>query len=53
MKYMQDTGQEFKVRFANRIDMDTSGIVICAKNANCQDSISNQMKGQDVEERRK
>lgn len=48
MKYMQDTGQEFKVRFANRIDMDTSGIVICAKNANCQDSISNQMKGQDV-----
>ncbi|MGN0673668.1 MAG: RluA family pseudouridine synthase [Anaerovoracaceae bacterium] len=48
MKYMQDTSQEFKVRFANRIDMDTSGIVICAKNANCQDSISNQMKGQDV-----
>lgn len=48
MKYMQDTRQEFKVRFANRIDMDTSGIVICAKNANCQDSISNQMKGQDV-----
>ena len=48
MKYMQDTGQEFKVRFANRIDMDTSGIIICAKNANCQDSISNQMKGQDV-----
>ena len=48
MKYMQDTGQEFKVRFANRIDMYTSGIVICAKNANCQDSISNQMKGQDV-----
>lgn len=48
MKYMQDTDQEFKIRFANRIDMDTSGIVICAKNANAQDSISNQMKGKDV-----
>lgn len=46
MKYMEDTNQKFKIRFANRIDMDTSGIVICAKNANAQDSISNQMKAQ-------
>ena len=44
MKYMKDTNQSFKVRFANRIDMDTSGIIIVAKNANAQDDISNQMR---------
>ncbi len=44
MKYMQDSGQSFKVRFANRIDMDTTGIIIVAKNANAQDDISNQMR---------
>lgn len=48
MKYMNDTNQQFKIRFANRIDMDTSGIVICAKNANTQDNISNQMKSNDI-----
>lgn len=46
MKYMQDTNQSFKIRFANRLDMDTSGIVIVAKNANCQNGISLQMRAQ-------
>ncbi|MBQ0018829.1 MAG: RluA family pseudouridine synthase [Clostridiales bacterium] len=44
MYYMQTSGQSFKVRFANRIDMDTSGIIICCKNANSQNDISNQMR---------
>lgn len=44
MKYMAETGQSFKVRFANRIDMDTSGIIIVAKNANAQNELSSQMK---------
>lgn len=44
MKYMQDTGQSFKVRFANRIDMDTTGIIIVAKNANAQNDLSDQMR---------
>lgn len=44
MKYMADTGQSFKVRFANRIDMDTSGIIIVAKNANAQNELSSQMR---------
>lgn len=44
MYYMQNSGQSFKVRFANRIDMDTSGIIICCKNANSQNDISNQMR---------
>ncbi len=48
MKYMLDTNQSFKIRFANRIDMDTSGIVICCKNANAQNDISSQMRSQTV-----
>lgn len=48
MKYMADTKQTFKVRFANRIDMDTSGIVVVAKNANAQNDVSNQMREQNV-----
>ena len=44
MKYMEDTGQSFKIRFANRIDMDTTGIIIVAKNANIQNNISDQMR---------
>ena len=44
MKYMIDTDQSFKVRFANRIDMDTTGIIIVAKNANAQNDLSDQMR---------
>ena len=44
MKYMADSGQTFKVRFANRIDMDTSGLIIVCKNANAQNELSNQMR---------
>ena len=44
MKYMADSGQSFKVRFANRIDMDTSGLIIVCKNANAQNDLSNQMR---------
>lgn len=44
MKYMAETGQSFKVRFANRIDMDTTGIIIVCKNANAQNDLSNQMR---------
>ena len=44
MYYMQQTGQSFKVRFANRIDMDTTGIIIVAKNANAQNDLSDQMR---------
>ena len=44
MKYMADSNQSFKIRFANRIDMDTTGIIICCKNANSQNDISSQMR---------
>lgn len=44
MRYMLDSGQSFKIRFANRIDMDTSGIIIVAKNSNAQNDLSSQMR---------
>jgi len=47
-KYIIDTNQSFKVRFINRLDMDTSGLLIIAKNAHCQETISKQMKAGQV-----
>ena len=43
-KYMADSGQRFKIRFANRIDMDTSGLIVVAKNSNAQNDLSSQMR---------
>ena len=43
-RYMIDTGRTFKIRFINRLDMDTSGLLIVAKNAHCQDVIVHQMR---------
>ena len=43
MKYMEDTDQSFKVRFANRIDMDTSGLLIVCKNDMAHRSIADQL----------
>ena len=51
MKYMEDSGQSFKVRFANRIDMDTTGIIIVAKNANTQNDLASQMRSNTVVKR--
>ncbi len=53
MYYMQESGQVFKVRFANRIDMDTTGIIIVAKNANAQNDLANQMRHNSVIKRYK
>lgn len=36
MKYMLDSGQSFKIRFINRLDMDTSGILLIGKTAHAQ-----------------
>ena len=41
---MQQKGEVYKLRFVNRLDMYTSGLVIVAKNAHAQDSISRQMQ---------
>ena len=39
MYYMEKTGQSFKIRFVNRLDRDTSGLLIVAKNAFAQEEL--------------
>lgn len=48
MKRMLDSGDRYKIRFVNRLDMDTSGILIVARNSHCQDAISKMMKRDQV-----
>jgi len=50
-RYMAKTGQVFKIRFVNRLDMDTSGLLVIAKNAHCQDEIVKQMQGKNVQKK--
>ncbi len=46
---MEQTGEIFKPRFVNRLDMNTSGLLIVAKNAHCQDFLSHEMAAGRVE----
>jgi len=43
MNYMLENQKHFKIRFINRLDMDTSGLLAIAKNSHCQDDMSKQM----------
>ncbi len=47
--YQQENSQNYKVRFINRIDMDTSGIIMIAKTSYAQDIITKEMKANQVE----
>ena len=49
MKYMLDTDQQFKIRFVNRLDMGTSGVVVVGKNSHAQDNMTKQMQKGTVE----
>ena len=49
--YMQQQGSGWKIRFVNRLDMDTSGLLLIAKNAYCQNDITNQMRQDHIEKR--
>ena len=51
MYRMNETGEHFKVRFVNRLDRDTSGILVIAKNSFAQNEITKQMKSNQVEKR--
>ena len=44
MQYQADHGQSWKIRFVNRLDMDTSGLLIVAKNAYSQNELTGQMR---------
>jgi 23S rRNA pseudouridine1911/1915/1917 synthase len=51
MKYMLDTNQSFKIRFINRLDMNTSGLLVVAKNSHSQDDFTKQAKENKVAKR--
>lgn len=46
--HMQSRGVNYKIRFVNRLDRDTSGLILIAKNAHCQKDIADQMDRQQV-----
>ncbi|WZL74282.1 RluA family pseudouridine synthase [Clostridiaceae bacterium 35-E11] len=47
--YMQQRQEKFKIRFVNRLDRDTSGLIIVAKNPFAQQELSKQMQANTVE----
>ncbi|MDO4176623.1 MAG: RluA family pseudouridine synthase [Bacillota bacterium] len=49
--YMEQTGKIWKIRFVNRLDMDTSGLLLVAKNSYCQNHITNQMRKNQIEKK--
>lgn len=51
MQYMLDTDQSFKIRFINRLDMDTSGVLAIGKNSHSQDDFTKQVKENKVEKK--
>ena len=51
MKYMLDSKQSFKIRFINRLDMDTSGLLVAAKNSHVQDNFTKQVANHLVEKK--
>jgi len=48
MNYLIQNNKSFKIRFINRLDMDTSGLLVIAKNSHCQDDFAKQMSGNGV-----
>lgn len=50
-KYFESNGFDGKIRFINRLDRDTSGLLLVAKNGYTQQIISNQMIADAVEKR--
>jgi 23S rRNA pseudouridine1911/1915/1917 synthase len=42
MTHMLKTGERYKIRFINRLDMDTSGVLLVGKNAHAQSDFTKQ-----------
>ncbi|MCT4564199.1 MAG: RluA family pseudouridine synthase [Maledivibacter sp.] len=51
VNYLQKTQQSFKIRFINRLDRDTSGLLMIGKNPFAQQELSNQMASNLVEKK--
>ena len=47
-KYMRESGETYKIRFVNRLDMDTSGLLVIGKNSHAQDEMVRAMKSDRV-----
>ena len=43
MQKMLEEDENYKIRFVNRLDMNTSGLLIVAKNSHAQDALTKQM----------
>ncbi|MDR2133033.1 MAG: RluA family pseudouridine synthase [Clostridiales Family XIII bacterium] len=39
---MEERGERYKIRFVNRLDMDTTGLLVVGKNAYCQEDFARQ-----------
>jgi 23S rRNA pseudouridine1911/1915/1917 synthase len=46
---MKERSESYKIRFVNRLDRDTSGLIIIAKNPYAQQELSKQMQRDEVE----
>jgi 23S rRNA pseudouridine1911/1915/1917 synthase len=42
MRHMLDRGDGYRIRFINRLDMDTTGLLLIGKNAYCQETFARQ-----------
>ena len=49
--YIKEKDEKIKIRFVNRLDMNTSGLVIVAKNAYAHHTLSLDMSNDDVEKK--
>lgn len=49
MQYLLDTDQSFKIRFVNRLDRDTSGLLMVGKNSYVQNEMVKQIKAGTIE----
>ena len=49
--YIKEKNENVKIRFVNRLDMNTSGLVIVAKNAYAHHTLSVDMENNDVEKK--
>ncbi|MDN5351729.1 MAG: rRNA synthase [Clostridiales bacterium] len=47
--YQYERGEDYKARFINRLDRDTSGVLIVGKNAFAQQTVAEQMQANEVE----
>ncbi|MDO4552900.1 MAG: RluA family pseudouridine synthase [Bacillota bacterium] len=41
-RHMELRGEAYRIRFINRLDMDTSGVLLIGKNSHCQDNFAHQ-----------